>query len=82
MHSPDDIDFIRISDITPMTEARVMIPLAETAIAVDVFRLLCKQADLGQAIEISSREENQNSEIPQAKVIDLPSKDLHGIWNS
>lgn len=88
MHSPEDINFIEISDFTNSADARSLITVSDTEIMIDVYHLLSNEenidslADLNTGHDLECQNDNMNEAIPHPKVTSLPSKDLHGVWKS
>lgn len=89
MHRSNDLDFISIADITSSADIGTMVSIQQVNIVVNVFHLLQSQQDLSgsitspqRATEVDSIEREPEDELPQAKVIFLPSKEFRGVWNS
>lgn len=89
MHSSNDLEFVSIADITSSTDIGTMVSIQQANIVVNVFHLLQSQKVVGQpieflqnGIEVESIGREPEDEVPQAKVIFLPSKELQGVWNS
>ena len=86
---------IGTADVTPNTILGASIPVEEANIdtmvsvqaaniVVNVFHLLHSQNELGQpkGRAEEGQPEEEEEEMPQAKMILLPSKDLRGVWDS
>ena len=89
LYSSNDLDFVSVADITSSAEIGTMVSIQQVKIVVNVFHLLQVQQDLGRptecptrATEVDSIEREPEDEVPQAKVIFLPSRELRGAWNS
>lgn len=89
LHSSNDLDFISVADIAASVDVPTMVSVQQVNMIVNVFHLLHIQQDLGRpteplprAIDIESIDREPEDEMPQAKVIFLPSKELRGVWNS
>lgn len=89
MHSSNDLDFISIADVTSSADNETMISIPGVNIVVNVFHLLQSEQDLDlpteilqKGVEADSTGREAEDEMPQAKVIFLPSKELQGVWNS
>jgi hypothetical protein len=87
MRDSGDLDFINIADITSCLDIGTMVSIGHANIVVNVFHLLQSQKDLAQPSDFLKRTCEGESiaeedEMPQAKVICLPSKDFQGIWNT
>lgn len=89
LHSSNDLDFVSVADITSSVDVGTIVSIQQVNIIVNVFHLLHGQQDLGRPIgspkrgtEVDSIEREPEDEMPQAKVILLPSKELRGVWNS
>lgn len=89
MHNSNGIASISISDITSSTDVGTMVSIREADIVVNVFHLLQYQQEIAHPVDSLKGSSNvdevgkeSEEEVPQAKVIYLPSKDLHGMWNS
>lgn len=88
MHSPEDIDFIEISDLTAMVDDGPLILVSNIDIVVDVFHLLNNKEDFSPSADsprghdLESQNNDENQDLPHPKVINLPSEDLHGLWKS
>lgn len=86
--SHEDIEFISVADVTPDVESCSLVRLEDVEIVVDVFQLFDRTEDLAPSNVRSRNNSNNDSdcgkddEIPQAKVTDLPSRHLDGIWRS
>lgn len=88
MHSPEDIDFLEISDIASTGDAGPFVSVSNTDIVVDVFHLLSNKEDLSLSTDsprgnhLESQNNDVDQDFPYLKVTNLPSKDLHGVWKS
>ena len=89
MHNSNDLEFISIADITSDIDVGTMTTIQEANIIVNVFHLLQSQKELARpedslkkGSEVEHGGKDSDDEVPQGKVILLPSKDLHGVWNS
>ena len=89
LHSGNDLDYISIADITSSGDIGTMVLIQQLNIVVNVFHLLQAQKDLGEpteflqrGTELDSTEREPEDEVPQAKLVFLPSKELRGVWSS
>jgi hypothetical protein len=88
MQNSNDIASISISDIISSTDVGTTVSIREADIVVNVFHLIQYQKEIAQladSLKGSNNVDNvgkEQEEVPQAKLIYLPSKDLHGVWES
>lgn len=85
-HHSDDIDYICIADISSKndTDLELNITITDAEVEVNIFCLHEDESNLAENRAASSDilKKDDAIAIPQAKVLTLPSRQLHGIWNS
>ncbi len=85
--TPTAIDFITVADLTTSTnlESHVDIHLAGVNINVDVFELHGDEEQIEPSEDTRLRiAQDSSNDIsrPQAKMMSLPNRNLHGVWDS
>lgn len=85
------IDFISIADLTSTSSAEIEpevdILLSEVDIEVDVFELYGEDVDSEEPTELTltpprTHGSAEDHPAPQTKIMALPNRALHGIWDS
>ena len=80
--NPSAVDF-RIAAIAGIVEPEPIIELADVDINVEVYQLHgYRDHQLPSGDHNQSEESNEDGELSQAKITNLPSRSLHGIWDS
>ena len=85
--NPTDINFITVSDLTTSAdlESNTGIHLSEVDISVDVFELHGDEESIEPSQATRTRiaqDADDDGPRPQAKIMNLPNKNLHGVWDS
>lgn len=87
LHNSRNINFITVADITTSIdlEPNTDIQLSEVDINVDVFELHGDEEQVEPSDATRARiaqEADDDISRPQVKIMNLPSRNLHGVWDS
>ena len=87
LHNPRNVQFITVADITTSIdfESNTDIQLSEVDINVDVFELHGDEEQVEPSDATLARiaqEADDDVPTPQVKIMNLPSRNLHGVWDS
>lgn len=87
MGSPAGIHFITVADLTSSIDVglHTTIWLSEVDIKVDVFEFHGDEEQIEPSEATLARiaqDDNDDVPRPQAKIMYLPNKNLHGVWDS
>lgn len=86
-HSSAGIHFITVADITSNAEldSDIDIHVSKADIKVDIFELHGDEEQIEPSEATLNRiaqDDNDDVPKPQAKITNLPNKNLHGLWDS
>lgn len=86
-HNSRNINFITVADLTTSTdlESITNIHLSEVDINVDVFELHGDEEQVEPSDATRTRiaqDVDDDISRPQAKIMNLPNRNLHGVWDS